>query len=102
MISKVARPVASDETSSDVERDLARLGAVALVEAVDALAEGRATETPQDESQATYAPKIEKIDGIIDWSRSAAEIHNQVRGLHPWPHAYSELGGERVILQDGR
>ncbi|RPI57760.1 MAG: methionyl-tRNA formyltransferase [Acidobacteria bacterium] len=98
MISKVTRPIGEDETSAEVERDIAKLGARALVSAVDALAEGRAVETPQDDSQATYAPKIEKSDGIVDWARSAREIHNQIRGLHPWPHAYTELEGERTIL----
>ena len=81
-----------------VEHDIARLGADMLIETVDALAEGRASEMPQDESEATYAHKIEKTDGIIDWSRPAREIHNQIRGLHPWPHAYSDLQGERTIL----
>lgn len=98
MIAKVSRAIDPGETSSDVERDLARLGATALVEAVDALADGRATELPQDESQATYARKLEKSDGIIDWSRPASEIHNQIRGLHPWPHAFSDLEGARIIL----
>jgi methionyl-tRNA formyltransferase len=97
-ISSATRPIGELETSAEVEHDIARIGARALVEAVDALAEGRASETPQDESQATYAPKIEKADGIIDWSRPAREIHNQIRGLHPWPHAYSDLQGERTIL----
>jgi methionyl-tRNA formyltransferase len=68
------------------------------VPVVDALADGRSEETPQDESQASYAPKIDKTDGIIDWSRTAREIHNQIRGLHPWPHAFAELDGERTIL----
>ncbi len=98
MIAKVFRPIGPQETSIDVEHDLARLGARALVEAVDGMAEGRLTETPQDESQATYAPKIQKADGIIDWSSSAADIHNQIRGLHPWPHAFSDLDGERTIF----
>jgi methionyl-tRNA formyltransferase len=98
MLLKVARVIAGHETSADVERDLAGLGARALVETVDAIALGSATETAQDESQATYAPKIEKADGIVDWSRPAREIHDQIRGLHPWPHAYSELQGERTIL----
>lgn len=98
MLSSTTRPVGGDETSADVERDIARLGARALIEAVDALAEGRASEAPQDESQATYAPKIEKADGIVEWARSARQIHNQIRGLHPWPHAYSDLQGERIIL----
>ena len=98
MIAKSTRAIADNETSADVEHDIARLGADMLVEAVDALAEARASETPQDESEATYAHKIEKTDGIIDWSRPAREIHNQIRGLHPWPHAYSDLQGERTIL----
>jgi methionyl-tRNA formyltransferase len=98
MISCATRTIADHETSADVERDIARIGARALVAAVDALAEGRASETPQNESDATYAHKIEKSDGIIDWSRPARDIHNQIRGLHPWPHAYSDLQGERTIL----
>jgi len=98
MIAKATRPIGDDETSADVERDIARLGADLLVDSVDALAEGRASETSQNESEASYAHKIEKTDGIIDWSRPARDIHNQIRGLHPWPHAYSDLQGERTIL----
>ena len=98
MLSKVTRPIADAETSAEVERDIARLGAGALVEAVDALATGHVSEVPQDESEATYAHKLERADGIVDWSRPARAIHNQIRGLHPWPHAFSELQGERTIL----
>lgn len=98
MISSAARAIGEHETSAEVERDIARIGARALVEAVEAMAEGRASETPQYEPDATYAHKIDKTDGIIDWSRPARDIHNQIRGLHPWPHAYSELQGERTIL----
>jgi len=98
MISAVTRPIGEAETSAEVEHDIARLGAQALLEAVDALAEGLAPEAAQNESEATYAHKIEKADGQIDWSRSAREIHNQIRGLHPWPHAYSDLEGERTII----
>ena len=98
MISRATRAIGPDETSADVERDLAQIGARALVDAVDALADGRAIETPQNDADATYAHKLEKTDGIVDWSRSAPEIHNQIRGLHPWPHAYSDLQGERIIL----
>jgi methionyl-tRNA formyltransferase len=53
---------------------------------------------PQRDEDATYAPKIERADGIIDWSRPAVAIHNQIRGLHPWPHASADLEGERLIL----
>ena len=98
MISKSRRAIGPHETSSDVERELAVLGATSLLEAVDAIGEGRARETRQDEEAATYAPKIQKADGVIDWTHSAARIHNQIRGLHPWPHAFSDLDGERIIL----
>lgn len=98
MLSKLTRAIDSDETSSDVERSLAQLGAGALVKSVDALASGSASETPQDEALATYTPKLDKTDGVVDWSRSARAIHNQIRGLHPWPHAYSDLDGKRIIL----
>lgn len=98
MLSRATRAISETETSVDVERDIARMGASLLVETVDAIAEGRASEAPQTEAEATYAHKIEKADGLIDWSRPAVEIHNQIRGLHPWPHAFSELQGERTIL----
>jgi methionyl-tRNA formyltransferase len=98
MISKATRPIGPNDTSVEVERDLAQIGARALVDAVDALAEGRAVEAPQDDADATYAHKIEKADGVVDWSRPAREIHNQIRGLYPWPHAHSDLQGERIIL----
>ena len=98
MISFATRPIGENETTAEVEGDLAQIGARALVDAVDAMSEGRWSDTPQKDSDATYANKIEKADGIVDWSRSAREIHNQIRGLHPWPHAYSDLQGERIIL----
>ena len=98
MISTVSRPIGPDETSAEVERALAFLGADALVKAVDAMASGTARETAQEDAQSTYAHRLEKIDGLVDWSKPARAIHNQIRGLHPWPHAYSELDGERTIL----
>jgi len=98
MLSSVSRSIGPDETSSDVEQALAVIGAEALVKAVDALASGTALETPQEDAQSTYAHRLEKSDGIVDWSRPVRAIHNQIRGLHPWPHAYSDLDGERTIL----
>ena len=58
----------------------------------------RSTETPQDDAQATYAPRLTKADGLIDWSQPADHLHNQIRGLTPWPHAYTFLDGIRYIL----
>ncbi len=102
MLAKVHRPIGDDETSATVEGGLARLGATLLVETVDGLAAGRVTETPQDDASATYAPRLTKDDGIVDWSRPAIAIHNQIRGLHPWPHAYSYVNGRRLILLAAR
>jgi len=97
-LTRRVRPIGPDETSVEVERDLAAIGADLLVAAVDDLAAGRAVETPQDDSRATYAPRLTRDDGAIDWRRPAVDLHNQVRGLHPWPHAFTFLDGTRYLL----
>ena len=98
MFAKVTRPIGSDETSDIVERDLAHLGASLLLDVIDDLAAGRAVEEPQNDSLSTYASKITKEEGLIDWTLAATDIHNRVRGLYPWPHAFSYLNGERLIV----
>jgi methionyl-tRNA formyltransferase len=98
MLAKATRRIGGDETSAGVERDLATLGAALLVRVVDALADGRVEETPQNSAEATYAHRLTKPDGLIDWTASAQAVHDRVRGLHPWPHAYSFLGGHRYIV----
>jgi methionyl-tRNA formyltransferase len=102
MFARVVRPISPTATSQEVERDLAEAGAALLVAVVDAMATGTAREEPQDHALATYAPKITRDDGPIDWTRTAAEIHNQVRGLYPWPHASTQLAGERLIVLQTR
>jgi methionyl-tRNA formyltransferase len=99
MMARVRRPISADETSSDVEQHLAQLGAGLLVGVVDALASGGASEDPQNDADATYAPRLTKDDSRIDWARAARELHNQVRGLHPWPHAETFLDGKRLIVR---
>jgi methionyl-tRNA formyltransferase len=98
MLATVHRSIDPDETSEDVERDLAQLGADLLVSTLDRLAQGPAHEEPQDDARATYAPRLTKEDGLVDWSRSAVEVHNLIRGLYPWPHAYTFWGDRRLIL----
>jgi methionyl-tRNA formyltransferase len=98
MFAKAVRPIPAEATSADVERDLAEVGAGLLVKVVDAIAAGTAHEEPQDDSLATYAPKITREESPIDWARSATAIHNQVRGLNPWPHASTFLAGARLII----
>jgi methionyl-tRNA formyltransferase len=98
MFAKVTRPVGADETSDVVERDLADLGARLLITVVDQIAAGTAHEAPQDEVHATYAHRLTKEEGLIDWNLTAIEVHNRVRGLYPWPHAYTFLDGARLIV----
>ena len=87
------RPIGPDETTPEVERDLARLGAALVVEVVDRIAAGTARETPQDDAQATHAPKITREEGFVDWTQPAHTLHNLVRGLQPWPLVTAVIGG---------
>lgn len=91
-------PIGPDDRTDAVERALAEAGARLLVETVDRLARGPVVETPQDEGVATYAPRIRKEEGLVDWGRPARAIHDQVRGLHPWPHAYTYGPTGRLIV----
>lgn len=98
MLAAVRHPLAGDETSVDVEQALAELGATLLVKSLDAIAEGPVPEVAQDETGATYAAKITREDGLIDWSGSARALHDQIRGLYPWPRAFTFLDGQRLIV----
>jgi len=98
MLATVHRSIDPDETSEDVERDLAQLGADLLISTLDRLAHGPIEEEPQDDAHATYAARLTKEDGIVDWSKSAVDVHNLIRGLYPWPHACTFWKGRRLIL----
>jgi methionyl-tRNA formyltransferase len=98
MFAQVAVSIGESATSAEVERSLAAVGGRLLVDVVDRMAEGSAAEVPQDDTRATWAPKITREEGLVDWSRPATAIHNQVRGLTPWPHAWTHLEGLRLIL----
>ena len=98
-IVKEHHPIGPDDTSDEVERALARIGARLVAAVVDLMARDNAAEWPQDEALATYAHRLTKDDGVIDWNWPAARIHNLIRGLHPWPHAFSFVQGKRVILR---
>ena len=98
MFAKITRQIGPDDTSDVVETALADMGAELLVAVVDQLVSGTAREEPQDDAQATYAPRLTKEEGLIDWTRPASEIHNRVRGLYPWPHAYTFFKGTRLIV----
>jgi len=92
------RPIGPDETSVEVERAIADLGAVLAVQTVDALADGRAVETPQPAQGITYASKLSKAESAVAWTEPAGRIHNLVRGLQPWPLVAARLADSRVLV----
>lgn len=102
MMAAARVPIAIDDTTTIVESMLAIRGAELLVQTLDAIEAGTARETPQDASLVTYAPKLAKTEGLVDWTLPAPRIHNLVRGLWPWPHAYTYLGQTRYILHRSR
>lgn len=90
-----ATPIDPEETADVLYDRLAAMGGELVVEAVQALADGTATRTPQDDSQATLAPMLSKELSPMDFTKPAQVLHDQVRGLYPWPAAVMELDGLR-------
>ena len=83
------------ETAGELSVRLADVGATLLMDALRRLQEGTLTSIPQDGSRATPAPLLKKEDGLIDWKRPAVQLMNQVRGMSPWPGAYTFASSER-------
>ena len=106
MIDTVATPIAPNETAGELLDRLAVLGAELLSKTLSRMAQGPVEATAQDGSLATYAPMLDKSICPIDWSKTAKQIHDHVRGLHPWPVATAELGGTKfkihsTVMVDG-
>ncbi|WP_284165292.1 methionyl-tRNA formyltransferase [Frigidibacter sp. SD6-1] len=95
-----ATPIGADETTGDLHDRLAEMGAAMIVETLDRL-DGLSPEA-QPEEGVTYARKIDKAEARIDWTRPAAEVDRQIRGLSPFPGAWCDVAGERVKLLRSR
>ncbi len=102
MLARAVRPIALDDTSDVVERDLAALGATLLPGVIDDLIEGRLVEVPQDDAAATYAPRLTKEEGRLDFREPAMAVHNRIRGLRPWPSAFTFLKELRLVIHRAR
>lgn len=89
-----------NETAGELHDRLAKLGRQAMVETLHQLCAGTLKRIPQVDALSSYAPMLTKEDGLIDWTRPAREIHNQVRGLDPWPGAYTYLGGKLLKIAE--
>ena len=91
-------PIGPDETAGELLDRLAVLGADLLSKTLSRFADGEVVGTPQNEDQVTYAPMLDKSMCPIDWTKTAQQVHDKVRGLHPWPVATAELGGKRFKI----
>lgn len=93
LLKQAAEPVKSALSAGELHDKLAKLGADCLLKTLDLLQHNRITPIPQDEAKVTYAPKIKKEDGLIDWNKPADYLERHVRAFNPWPVAYGQIKG---------
>lgn len=93
--------VGKEETNITLNESLSALGAELLIESIGLIASGKATFEKQERSRATFAPKLKKEDGAIDWKKPAVEIERRIRGLLPWPAAYTSVNGKTIKILKG-
>lgn len=98
MLIKRELPIGRETTAGEYHDALAILGGEVLLETLDALSEGSLTPEKQDDSLSTYASQLSKAEGEINWNNTSDEIYNKVRGLNPWPKAFSFIGGKRFVV----
>lgn len=99
IIAQAVTPIDPNETVENLHDRLAQMGAALLVEVVEQIGAGTATRTPQDESKVTYAPMLSRELSPLDWTRTARQLHDQVRGLIPWPATTTDIiGGQPVKI----
>src|SRR5215469_14182207 len=94
--------IAADATSETIAPEFAALGANLMVETLRGLHSGSIHSRKQDDSLASLAPILKKEDGLIDFSRSASEIYNRLRGFQPWPGAYTRFRGKTLEIMKAR
>lgn len=102
MIMKFELPIGEDETAGELFDRMAELGAESIEKTLELFDKGEVIGQPQNEEEATYAPMLKKEMGEIDFEKSAEEIHNLVRGLNPWPTAYTFLDGKSVKIHEAK
>ncbi len=98
ILAQAEERIQPDDTTASLSARLAELGARLLIEVLPRWLEGDLVPRPQDGSLATYAPRITKEDGLIDWTQPAASIERQVRAFDPWPGAYTFWQGRRLKI----
>jgi methionyl-tRNA formyltransferase len=89
-------PITENMTAGEYHDEMARLGGELILEYLSLASEGKATRTPQTEEGSSYAAKIDKKEAYEDFSRTAKQTHDRIRGLAPYPGAYAVLNGKRI------
>lgn len=102
MLLKVEIPIEEKETGGSLHDKLAAAGAKLCVETLEGLKAGNITPIPQGETTTSYAKMLDKQLGNIDWSKSAVEIERLIRGLNPWPSAYTDWSGKVMKIWDAK
>ncbi len=98
MLIKRELPIGEETTAGEYHDALAILGGEVLLETLDALKEGTLSPEKQDDSLSSYASQLSKAEGEINWNNSADAVYNKVRGLNPWPKAFSFIGTKRFVV----
>jgi len=98
MLLKYETPVGPEETAAELTTRLAEAGAPLMAETLRKVHRGEITPIPQDDSQKTFAPPLKKEDGRVDWSLPAQPIYNRIRGLQPWPGAFTKFRGKNCHI----
>ena len=98
VIAESVTPLPADENAQQLYSRLSVMGAELICRVVADIEQGRAIAVPQDDDKASHAPMLSKELSPIDWNRTSVQIHNQVRGLYPWPSAVSEIDGVRCKI----
>lgn len=98
MLLKFETEIGPDETAPELYARLSEAGAPLVAETLRGLDSGTITPKPQDNSQASFAPPLKKEEGRIDWSLTAQQIYNRIRGLRPWPGTFTSFRGKNCAI----
>ncbi len=98
ILMQAKEPVVPTDTAGALHDRLAMLGSRLLCQTLDAFSEGTVRRIPQEHSLATYAPLLKKTDGLVDWRKPAAKIESFIRGMNPWPGAFTYWGNRRLKI----
>lgn len=95
---RAREPIAATDTAGTLHDRLALLGSRLICQTLDAFSDGTIRRISQEHAQATYAPLLKKTDGLIDWRKPAASIEPFIRGMNPWPGAFTYWGNRRLKI----